>query len=139
MMYAEIQGNISSGSLTRILRDCLCIRKHARWEHNNWSVDQKRGRVDRCTSMLRKFDSGRSPHIWGIATEVPTWTIYQSDPEMKQHSMGLPRGEPTCEIQKTSASKQMIARVFAKSGHAAIGTPTTVCLKSSNGWVSMVC
>ena len=71
MTHAEIQDimKISSGSLTRILRDCLGIRKRcARWVPHNLSEEQKRGTVDRCTRMLRKFDGGRSPRIWDIVT-----------------------------------------------------------------------
>ena len=71
MAYTEIQDimNISSGSLTRILHDCLGARKPcARWVPHNLSEEQKRGRVDWCTHMLRKFDGGRSPRVWVIVT-----------------------------------------------------------------------
>ena len=47
MTYAEIQDimKISSGSLTRILHDCLGVRKRcARWVPHNLSEEQKRGR-----------------------------------------------------------------------------------------------
>ena len=47
MAYAEIQDiiKISSGSLTRILQDCLGVRKRcARWVPHNLSEEQKRGR-----------------------------------------------------------------------------------------------
>ena len=66
MACAEIQDimEISSGSLTRILRYCLGIRKHcARWVPHNLSEEQKEGRMDWCTHMLRKFDGGRSPSV----------------------------------------------------------------------------
>ena len=71
MTYAEIQDimKISSGSLTRILHDCLRVRKHcARWVPYNLSEEQKRGRVDWCAHMMRKFDGGRSPRVWVIVT-----------------------------------------------------------------------
>ena len=49
LAYTEIQDimKISSGSLTRILHDCLVARKRcARWVPHNLSEEQKRGRVD---------------------------------------------------------------------------------------------
>ena len=88
MTYAEIQDimKISSGSLTRILHDCLGVRKRcARWVPHNLSEEQKLGRVDWCTHMLRKFDRGRSPRVWDIVTGDETW-VYQYDPETKQQS-----------------------------------------------------
>ena len=88
MTYAEIQDivKISSGSVTRILYDCLGVKKRcARWVPHNLSEDQKRGRVDWCTHMLRKFDRGRSPRVWDIVTGDETW-VYQYDPETNQHS-----------------------------------------------------
>ena len=66
MTYAEIKDimKISSGSLTRILHDCLGVRKRcARWVPHNLSEEQKRGRVDWCTHMLRQFDGGKSPLV----------------------------------------------------------------------------
>ena len=59
MAYSEIQDimKISSGSLTRILHDCLAAwTRCARWVPHHLSEEQKRGRVDWCTHMLRKFD-----------------------------------------------------------------------------------
>ena len=71
MTYAEIQNimKISSGSLTRILHDCLGERKRCtRWVPYNLSEEQNRGRVDWCTHMLRQFDGGRSLRVWDIVT-----------------------------------------------------------------------
>ena len=65
MTYTEIQDimKISSGSLTRIFPDCLGVKKCcACWVPHNLSEEQKQGRVDWCTHMLRKFDRG-SPRI----------------------------------------------------------------------------
>ena len=84
--YAEIQDNmkISSGSLTRILHHSLGVRKRCiRWVPHNLSEEQKRGRVDLRTHMLRKFDGGWSPRVWDIATGDRTW-VYQYGPETKQ-------------------------------------------------------
>ena len=58
MTYAEIQDimKISLGSLICILHDCLGVRKRcARSVPHNLSEEQKRGRVDQCTHMLRKI------------------------------------------------------------------------------------
>ena len=84
--YAEIQDimKILSGSLTRILHDSLGVRKHCiRWVLHNLSEEQKRGRVDLCTHILRKIDGGRSLHVWDIVTGDKTW-VYQYGPVTKQ-------------------------------------------------------
>ena len=89
--YAEIQDimKISLGSLTRIFRDCLGIRKRcARWVPHNLGEEQKRGRVDWCTHILRKFDGGRSPRVWDIVAGDGTW-VYQYNPETKQQFGGV--------------------------------------------------
>ena len=88
MAYAEIQGimKISSGSLTRIVHDCLVVKKRcACWVPLKVSEEQKQGRVDWCTHMPRQFDRGRSPRVWNIVTGDETW-VYQYDPETKQQS-----------------------------------------------------
>ena len=49
MTYPEIEGimKISSGSLIRILHDCLGVRKRcARWVPHNLREEQKQRRVD---------------------------------------------------------------------------------------------
>ena len=62
------------------------VRKRcARRVPNNLSEEQKRGRVDWCTHMLRKFDEGRSPHFRVILTGDETW-VYQYENETKQKS-----------------------------------------------------
>ena len=86
MTYTGIQDimKISSGSLTRILHDCLGVRKRsARWVPHSVSEEQKQGRVDWCTHMLRKFDGGRSPRVWVIVIGDKT-CVYQYDLETKQ-------------------------------------------------------
>ena len=88
MVYSEIQDimKISSGSLTRILHDCLGIRKRCtRWVPHDLNEEQRRGRVDWCTHMLRKCDGGRSSCTWVIKTGDETW-VYQYNPKMKQQS-----------------------------------------------------
>ena len=65
MTYTEIQDSVEilSGNLTRILHYCLGVRKRARWVPYCPREEQKRGRVDWCTHMLRQFDGGRSPRV----------------------------------------------------------------------------
>ena len=82
MTYVEIQDimKISSGSLTRILHVCLGVRKRCvRWVPHNLSEEQKRGKVDWYTHMLRQFDGGRSPRVCDIVTGDETW-VYQTTP-----------------------------------------------------------
>ena len=155
MAYAEIQDimKISSGSLTRILHDCLGVRKHcACWVLHNLCEEQKRSRVDWCTHMLRKFDRGRSPRVWVIVTGDETW-VYQYDPETKQQLevWVFPDENPPVKFKRNrSASKQMIACVFAKLAKLPpyrlrterwlrlTGMSTTVCLKFSRHGVNGV-
>ena len=88
MTNAEIRDimKISSGSFTRLLHECLGVEKPcARWVLHKVSEEQKRGRVDWCTHMLRKFDRARSPRVWDIVTGDEAW-VYQYDPETKQQS-----------------------------------------------------
>ena len=88
---------------------------------HNLSEEQKRGRVDWSTHMLRKFDGGRSPRVWDIITGDGTW-VYQYDPETKQQSAVwvFPDENPPVKFKRNrSASKQMIACFFAKFGHVA--------------------
>ena len=122
MTYVEIQDimMISSGCLTRILPDCLGVRKScAHWVPHNWSEEQKRGRVDWCSQMLRKFDRGMSPRVWDIVTGDEPW-VYQYDPETKQQSAVwvFPDENPPVKFKRNrSASKQMTACFFSKFGH----------------------
>ena len=124
MAYVEIQDimKISSGSLTRILHDCLDVRKRSvRWVPHHLSEEQKWGKVDWCTHMLRKFDGGSSPSVWDIVTGDETW-VYQYDPETKQQSAVwvFPDENPPVKLNRNkSASKQMIACFFANIGHVA--------------------
>ena len=126
MTYAEIQDimKISSGSLTRILHDCLGVRKRcARWVLHKLCEEQKRGRVDWCTHMLRKFDGGRSLRVWDIATGDKAW-VYQYDREAKQQSAVWVFKDENPPVKfflkkqkkNRSASKQTISCLFAKFG-----------------------
>ena len=122
--YTEIQDimKISSGSLTRILHDCLGARKRcARWVPHSLSEEQKRGRVDRYTHMLRKLDRRRSPRSWVIVTGDKTWAC-QYDLETKQQSavwIFPDENLPVKFKRNRCASKQIIACLFAKFGHVA--------------------
>ena len=113
---------ISLGSLTRILHDCLGVRKRcARGVPHKLSKEQKEGRVDWSTHMLRKYDGGRSPRVWVIVTGDETW-VYQYHLETKQQSEVwiFPDENPPVKFKRNrSASKQTIACFFAKFGHVA--------------------
>ena len=114
MTYDEVQAimKISSGSLTRILHHCLGVRKHcSRWVSHDLSEEQKWGRVDWSTHVLRKFDGGRSPGVLDIVRGDGSW-VYQYDPETKQQSAVwvFPDENPPVKLKRNSrASKQMIA------------------------------
>ena len=113
---------ISSGSLTRIPYYCLDVKKRcARWVPHNLGEEQKRGRVDWCTHMLRKFDGGRSSRVRVIVTGDKIW-VYQYDLETKQQSAvwGFPDETPPVKFKRNRyAFKQTIACFFAKFGHVA--------------------
>ena len=119
---------------------------------HNLSKEQKRGRVDWCTRMLRKFDEGRSPRVWDIVAGDETW-VCQYDPETKQQSAVwvFPDENPPVKFERNrSACKQMIASFFCKirpcCHHTAwterrlwlTGMSITVCLKSSRHGVNGV-
>ena len=115
MTYAVIQDimKISSGSIVCILHDCLGVRKCcAPWVPHYLSEEQKRGRVDWCTHMLRKFDGGKSPRVWNTVTEDKTW-VYQYDPETKQQSaVWASNLRTTCEIPKKQKCFQTNDNMF---------------------------
>ena len=152
MVYAEIQDimKISVGSLTRILHNSLGVRKRCTcWVPHNLTEEQKQGRVDWCTHMLRKFDGGRSPRIWDIVTGDETW-VYQYDPKTKQQ-WAFPDENPPVKFKRNRcASKQMIACFFENSAMLPpyrlrterrlrpTRMSTTVCLKSSRHGVKGV-
>ena len=71
--------------------------------------------------MLRKFDGGRSPHVWVIVARDETW-VYQYDFKMKQQSevWVFPDENPSVKLKKNrSASKHMIAYFFENFGRVA--------------------
>ena len=113
---------ISSGSLDRILRHELCVKKRcARWVPHRLTEDQTRVRYEWCQYMLQKFDGGKSHRVWDIVTGDETY-IYQYDPETKQQSsvwLFQDQAPPVKFKRARSTSKQMIAVFFSKSGHVA--------------------
>ena len=118
MAHAEIQDTMktSSGSLTRILHDCLGVRKRcALWVPHDLSEEQKRGRVDWCTYMLRKFDEGiccnRRQKI-GCTNTTPK--------RSNSRRYGDPDDNPPVKFKRNRSDfKQMTACFFAKIGHVA--------------------
>ena len=104
MTYAEIKEiiKISLGSFTCILHDCLGVRKGCiLWMPHKLSEEKKRGRVDWCIHALRKFDGGKSPRCFGHRSRRRDLGIsIRPRDEATVGGVGLPRREPTCEIQK---------------------------------------
>ena len=122
MTYTEIQDimNISAWSLTRILHDCLGVRKRCtRWVPLKLSEEQKRGRVDWCTHMLKNW-RGKVSRLGhrnrrrnlGIPIRprdkatVGVWVFPDENPPVKFK-------------RNRGASEQLIACFFATFGHFA--------------------
>ena len=84
---------------------------------HNLSEEQKRGRVDWCTHVLRKFDGGRSPRVWVIVTGDKTW-VYQYDPETKQQSAVwvFPDDNPLVKFKRNRSASKQVMCFFAKFG-----------------------
>ena len=83
MTNTEIQNimKISSGSLTRILHDCLCVKKRcARRYPHSLSEEQKRDRVEWWGHRQRQFDRGRTPCVRDIAKGDDTWVYTKTTP-----------------------------------------------------------
>ena len=88
---------------------------------HNLSEEQKWGRVDWCTYVLKKINGGRSPRVWDIVTGDETW-VYQYDSETKQQSavwIFLDENPPVKLKRNRGASKQTIACFFEKFDLAA--------------------
>ena len=67
--------------------------------------EQKRGRMQRCLHMLRKFDVGRSERVRYIVTNNETFFFFFCIPvcpgnRTTVYSLAFPKWEPTCEIQE---------------------------------------
>ena len=134
MKYRNIM-KISSGSLTHILHDCLSVRKCACWVAHNLREEQKRGRVDCCTHMLKKnwrrkvsLCLGHHNRRWNLGLPMRPWD------EATVGGVGLPRWEPTSEIQQKQKCFQTNDRLFLCKmlpccHHTALG------LKGGYGWL----
>ena len=124
LVYADIQEiiKISSGSLTRILHDCLGIRKGcARWVPHGLSEEQKRCGVDcapHAKKIWRRKVSSRMGHCnRGLNLGIPI----RSETNQQSAVWVLPNENPFVKFKRNrSTSKQMIACFFAKFGHIAI-------------------
>ena len=110
MTYAEIQ--ISSESLTRSLHDCLGVRKRcARWVPHILSEEQKWGRVDWCTQMLRKFDREKVSSYLGHRNRIRNLGIpIRPRDEATVGGVVFPDENPPVKSNRNrSAPKQIIA------------------------------
>ena len=73
----------------KIIHDHLGVSKRcARWIPHNMIEQQKRGRIEWCTHIVKKFDGGRSSRVWGIVTSDDTW-IFRYDPAGDSTQFGV--------------------------------------------------
>ena len=96
----------------------MCIRD------SQLTEEQRRGRVEWCIHILRKFDRGRTKWVFDTGTSNET-VVYQYDPKTEESSAWLFPGEnPSVKFKRSkSTSRQMIAVFFAISGHVASVPP----------------
>lgn len=91
------------------------------WIFHKLTPDQKQNRVDWCTKMLYKYNSGTSNSIYNIVTGDESW-IYAYDPETKEQStvwVFQDEVAPTKVARSRSVGKKMIACFFTMTGHLA--------------------
>ena len=110
---------IGSAATEAILHDYLGLRKiTCRWVPHFLTEARKQNRVDYCLTMLKKFDGGRSKHVYDIITDDESW-FYYYDPETKRQSqVWVVRNDPspTKVRRQCSVGKHMFAIFFMKSG-----------------------
>lgn len=122
--YSEIETSLGIGgnAIKIILHDHIGVRKLcARWIPHNLTESQKKARVDWCRKNIERFDRGQSNHVYDIVTGDETW-IYCYEPESKQQSAQWvfpDEDKPTKVKRGRSASKQMVASFFGRTGHVA--------------------
>ena len=81
--YREIEAplGISATSIHSILHKDLTLKKIcSRWISHNWTIAQKKCRVDLCKEMLQKYNASKDAHK---ITVEETW-ICAYEPETKQ-------------------------------------------------------
>lgn len=137
----EEELGIGSAAVDSILHEHLGVRKLAsRWIPHLLTDEQKEQRVDWCRFMIEKFEGGRSKRVAEIVTGDETW-IYSYNPETKQQSTVWVFDDeppPTKVIRGRSASKQMVAVFFRRSGP--IASISLVERRTVNAqWYSEVC
>ena len=84
--YQQIEAilGISSMAINSIIHDYLSLRKVcARWMLHTLTYDQKQLRLQFCHHSLKRFEEGRSPHVFDMITGDES-CFYHYDPELKQ-------------------------------------------------------
>ena len=84
VIYREIETTlgISGTNIHSILHEHLTVKKNcSRWIPHNWSIAQKKTRVDWSKEMLQKYNRGASKHVYNIVTGDELW-IYAYGLEM---------------------------------------------------------
>ena len=113
---------ISSPSVSTILHQHLRARKiSSRWVPHHSSNGLKCARVEWCTEMLKRFNSGDSRRVSDIVAGDDTWT-YKFDPETKRQSSVwvFPVEQPPPKVKRQrSVAKKMVATFFSTSGFLA--------------------
>ena len=85
----EFSFGINSPAIYSILHDHLKLRKVcARWVKHSLTNEQKRLRIEFCCESLKRFEQGRSRHVFDIVTGDELW-FHHYDPEIKQQSKTL--------------------------------------------------
>ena len=68
---------LSLGSLSRVLFRHLNVwKRSAGWVPHQLTEKQRRGRVEWCLHLIRKFDEGRSERVWDIVTGNETFFLH---------------------------------------------------------------
>ena len=120
--YKDIEGalGISSPSVSTILYQHLRVRKiSSQWVPHHLSDGLECKRVEWCTEMLKRFNTGDSHQVSDIVTGDETW-IYQFDPKTKRQSSVwvFPDEQPQTKVKRQrSVGKKKMATFFSTNGH----------------------
>ena len=106
---------ISGTSIHSILHEHLTVKKiFSRWIPHNFSIAQKKARVNWSKEMLPKYDRGASKHVYDIVTGDESWIYayeleckYQSTLWESQSSMTDHASPRQCELSLTHRLKQL--------------------------------
>ena len=87
---------------------------------HNLTEKQERVKVKLCMQMLKKFNRGRSSHMWDIITGNET-RIFSYNPKRKQQSAVwvFPGKAPPMKFKRSQCVAKQTVSCFFKSGHVA--------------------